>query len=313
MKKILLSLPFDSSFLPPIKKTLKNLNYQVYYHDYRHGDFLLRILIKILGSKMAYRYRDFKILRLIRENNIDIFWVVKGESISKELLKKIKKNNVTTINWFPDPMNWWKFMRDNASYYDYFFHFDPLVVRKLKNLGFKNIYYLPFAAEIFSKKNSRKIYDVSFVGTYSKYRERYLTNLNCSLNIWGDPRWSNSSLKKFTKGGRVSQDEMKKIIRLSKINLNLIYDAVREGTNLRTFEVLGQGSFLLTEYVKDLDNLFASIVSFKSKEELVKKINYYLLNEKKREKIARNGLKEVIKSHTYEIRLKQMIKIIEKS
>ena len=149
------------------------------------------------------------------------------------------------------------------------------------------------------------------MGTYSKDREKKLSCLTeFNLNIWGDPRWFDSSLKRFVRGGRIHQDKMKKIIQKSLLNINIHYNAPREGANLRTFETTGCGGFLLTDYVRALENLFKidrDIVCYSSLREMKSKVRYFLKNDKRRNKIALQGYKRSKKNHDYSKRVKQLL------
>lgn len=312
--KILLSIPKYSSYFFPIKKNLQLLGYEVFHFDYRHGNFFTKMINLIFGPKVTQNLISRIMLVIIKRNKIDFFLTLKGETITPKFLIEAKKYT-TTINWFPDPIQQWDLITRIAGEYTFFLHFDPLIVNKLKKIGFKNVFYLPFAAEL-NSKNEAKIYEISFVGTYSKYREDYLSVIaNYGLNIWGDSRWQSSSLKQYCRGGRINQGQMREVIKKTKININLIYYAEREGANLRVFEVTGSGGFLLSEYVKDLDILFKigkELEVFKSKKDLLKKINYYLLKSKLREQIAKQGYKKVKMKHNYKLRLSSLFQIIKK-
>jgi len=313
MKKILICIPKYSFFYNPLKKSFSQLGYKVYFTDYRHGDLLARFIDYVFSRKVSKIYISLKIYLISVIIKPDIFLTIKGESLDLELIKKISKRNIISVNWFPDPLNLWGAMVNIAPSYNYFFHFDPLIVRKLEKEGIDNVYYLPFAAETFPKKEPIQ-YDISFVGTYDKLREKNLLYLRgFNLNIWGDKRWYKSKLKKFVRGERVTPDEMHKIIKRSKINVNFHHSTTQEGTNLRTFQVIGCKAFLLTEYVKDLKKLFKvnkEIVCFKNLYELKKLANYYLKRDSLRKKIAHAGFMRVQKKHTYKIRLNQMLQII---
>jgi len=316
MKKALLLIPFYSSFYKPIKKAFNDLGYETKSYDYRRGGVAIRILrfIPIIGKQLAENLINGRIVTLATDFKPQIILTVKGESLNNKVIKSIKKADNKVVNWFPDPLNTWNLMFKIAPYYDYFLHFDPLIVKKLRTLGFKNVHYLPFAAEIVKKMADKKIYDVSFVGTYSKDREKKLSNLtNFDLNIWGDSRWFDSSLKKFTRGARVSQKKMKDIIKKSKININIHHNESGKGANLRTFETTGSGGFLLTDYVDDLKNLFTinkDIACFENATEMSFNVRYFLKNNKYREKISSNGYKKAVNIHKYTKRINQMMDII---
>ncbi len=318
MKKTLLFLvPNDSSYLYPIKKAFEDLGWRVKNYDYRRGSMVIRILrfIPIIGGfNKAKTLIENEILSLNSKLQPGLILVIKGETLTSKLINGLKSKNNKVINWFPDPMAYWDVMAKIVSDYDIFFHFDKFIIKKLIKISKNKILYLPFAAEISNENVNKKKYDISFVGTYLPYRKKILSSLKkFKLNIWGDSRWFKSSLKQFVRGGRIHQNKMKQIIRLSKINLNVYYDFYAEGSNLRTFEVTGTGGFLLSEYIKDLKNLFKigkEIVCFSSTKELIQKVKFYLERDRLREAIASAGFKRAQQEHDYYLRIKQMLRLI---
>lgn len=320
MTKVLFLIPRDSSFLPPILKYFREKKWQTCVYDYRKGSFPVRVLrfTPIVGGfkKAAAKILD-EILKVASHYRPNLIFVIKGESLEPEFLKKLKRENpnAVLINWFPDPINQWDLMVKISPFYDFYFDSDPQTVAMLKKIGRKNVYNLPFASEIGASTDLVKKFDGSFVGTFSPYRENYLKVLTSfNLNIWGDPRWFTSSLKNFVRGGRIGQKEMKDIIRRSKININIHHNVARSGTNLRTFEVVGSGGFLLSEYMPDLKRLFkigSEIVCFRNQQELKAKADYFLKNEKERVKIAAQGFQKVRSTHSYNKRLDELLSIIK--
>ena len=84
--------------------------------------------------------------------------------------------------------------------------------------------------------------------------------------------------------------------------------------NMRIFETTAVGSLLLTEDYANLSNLFIKkeeIDTFKNKADLLKKINYYLSNQKASETVARNGWIKCKKEHNISKRAEQFLEIIE--
>ena len=83
---------------------------------------------------------------------------------------------------------------------------------------------------------------------------------------------------------------------------------------MRTFEALATGSFLLTEWVPTLEELFENkkhLVWYKTMDEAVELAKYYLENEIEREMIATAGMQEVLANHTYEKRFEKILSIIK--
>jgi len=98
------------------------------------------------------------------------------------------------------------------------------------------------------------------------------------------------------------------IFRKSKIVFNT---AAVDDINMRIFETLATGSFLLTEWVETLPEQFENkkhLVWYKSMDEAVELAKYYFEHEKEREEIARAGMEEVLAKHTYRHRVIKVLK-----
>lgn len=320
MKKVFFIAPGDSSFRRPIIKAFERLGWKVKFFDYRKGDLLIRIyrFLPIFGGfEKAKKAIESKILRISKDFNPNLIYINKGETLTNELVKKLKKIGAITINLFPEYLNYWHLAKNLSSVYDIFVIFDHPLEKNLKAIGRKNIYYLPFGAEIHHNKKLKKEYEMSFVGTWRPSRERRLSKLvEFDLNIWVDPRWSKSSLRKFFRGGRISQNEMITVIKKSKINLNIYFDGWKlDGAALRIFETTGCGEFLLSEYKHSLEKLYKldkEIVCYKTIKEQKQKIKYFLKNDIEREAVAKAGYDRAKKDHTWEKRLKELLKIVSK-
>jgi hypothetical protein len=95
------------------------------------------------------------------------------------------------------------------------------------------------------------------------------------------------------------------------IDLSSLY-----ASNMRLFEATGVGSCLLTERQENLKELFepeAEVVTYRTDEEAVEKINYLLSNENECRKIALAGQKRTLENHTFDIRAKQLDQIIRQN
>ncbi len=96
----------------------------------------------------------------------------------------------------------------------------------------------------------------------------------------------------------------------ARINLNITLRSIHTGIPFRSFEILGAGGFLLSNYQADYADCYTDgedYVSFSSREDMLDKIEYYLSHEKERAQIAANGLKTTMDNHTYAHRLKIML------
>lgn len=70
----------------------------------------------------------------------------------------------------------------------------------------------------------------------------------------------------------------------------------------RLFEITGSGTLFLTTHqqnIKDLYEIDKEVVTFKNAEELLQKINYFLIHSNEAETIAKNGQLRTLKSHSF--------------
>ncbi len=169
----------------------------------------------------------------------------------------------------------------------------------------KRYFHLPVAYDPYSHYRLRKddtIYpltkkeDVAFVGTKHKGRE-FLTEvpgINIYGNEWGNTIWPVYSTLK------------RKVYTKTKIMIN---HHVKGDTsaNMRTFECLAMGTFLLSDLVpKELEG---GMVKYNSFDDLLTKIDYYLEHEYKREAIAMRGY-HLVQSYTYEARMAELLEVV---
>jgi spore maturation protein CgeB len=140
-----------------------------------------------------------------------------------------------------------------------------------------------------------KTYDVGFCGSLFAERKSLLDEL-----AEFSPKADN-----FVIG-----NDMVKAINSYKIHLNL---NISNDINFRTFETLGCKTFLLTNYTPGLEKLFEigkEIITYSNTSDLKDKIKFYLDNPKQREEIEANGYNALIKKHTYDARVRYLLRII---
>ena len=83
----------------------------------------------------------------------------------------------------------------------------------------------------------------------------------------------------------------------SKININFLRKVNHDVITSRSLEIPASGGFMLSERTNAQKKIFKEGVEadyFSSKEELLKKIKFYLLNPKKRNLIRNKGIKKCL-------------------
>lgn len=108
-------------------------------------------------------------------------------------------------------------------------------------------------------------------------------------------------------------DEITRVYHKSKINLNITLHCIESGASQRIFDVMAAGGFLISNYQKELVELFEpgkELVLFHNEQELLEQVEYYLSHDEEREEIARRGQEKVLKCHNYHEKLQQMIEFV---
>ncbi len=241
------------------------------------------------------------------------------------------------IQWYPDlAIPEWLPPYIKAA--DVFFTMTEGLVEELKKFNPK-VFWLTQAFEplffhikkITSEDIRNFSSDVTFVGSLGS-KPFYLSRRDClnrvindsvQLKWWGPriPRKLSTMPLILGKLGRsyggkfVWGEEYAKVAKLSKIFL--AFDAqphIRKSMSARMYTAVGCGAFYMCKYVDGIEEVLEpgkEIVTFQSEQEMVDLIKYYLKNDALRKKIAEAGKVRVLKEHTYEIRMRQMLRVIE--
>lgn len=272
-----------------------------------------------------------RILKKIKLFLPDILFIVKGNNVYPSTLKYIKLNYKTKIvSWSQDDMynmiNRSFFYTLGLKYYDLIVTQKSYNISELKKIGAKKVY---FQNKAFCLKNHRpflkispkNIIDVLFIGSAEKERFEYMNflaendiNIEIHGNGWDKKMYSSHHKNLVFKKEKIG-DEYRKTISSCKIALCFLRKMNRDLQTDRTFEIPACGSFMLAERTTEHIKLFKEgkeAEFFSSKEELLKKIKYYLKNTYIRNQIAKAGYKRVLKDkQTYDQRVLDILKVID--
>lgn len=201
----------------------------------------------------------------------------------------------------PRPMAYWAsdthlgydYRLEMAKKSDFAFCAQKQAVFDMKRDGVQNPIWLPHAVEPLAYPKGElvtKKYDLCFVGHVSS-----MNRVEALDRIFRE-------FPNFFYGQRLFEEAAKKYSE-SKIVFNI---AMKEDTNMRCFEALATGSFLLTDWVPYIDELFEDgkhLVLYRDLDEAVDKAKYYLRHEEERQKIAQAGYEHVMANHTIQHRV----------
>lgn len=162
--------------------------------------------------------------------------------------------------------------------------------------------------KIFGKRRLYELYSVARGETTNSLLKK-MPFYN-KVSLWDSkPLYNNyqfdKRLEKKMDSGVYGIDMFRKIAN-SKITLNIHADSSPDfASNMRLFETTGVGTCLLTDWKKNISNLFepdSEVVTYKSTDECIEKVKWLLDNESKRKEIAERGRKRTMKEHTFEKR-----------
>ncbi len=322
------------------KMALKNLGNEVFpldfsqffkafkkIHDFfddREKRFRVSLHFKNIFSEMVVHF--------VEKVRPDICLFLAQAPINTNCLKKIKEMGTKTLYWFVEDFRVMEYFKEIAPFVDIFFTIqDEEFFEELKKIGAKRFYYLPLAAfprvhrKINLKEPDLKRYgaDISFVGAGYYNRRRFFPYLlDLGLKIWGSDWEGAKFLEKAVQNGgrRVSTSESVKIFNATKINLNLHSSTYHNGVNPfgdfvnpRTFEISACCAFQLVDYRKKLPELFKigdEIFIYRDLKELRELIFYFLERDELREEVSQKARQRVLKEHTYELRMAEMLSFV---
>lgn len=298
-------------------------------HPIRRFPFLNKIIQE--KPQFYYRIKDFIhkkswvcqiLMAQIKEYQPDVLYVLDIGFLSPSFLKEAKKYVSIVVGQIACPM-------PSKSYfkpYDLILTSLPHYAERFGKLGIKSEYMkLAFEFSILKRfsKNDNK-YNVTHIGGYGPIHDERNEILEkaarkAKIDFWGygiDNLRKNSPILKTYHSESWGLD-MYNILNNSKITLTKHITAVAGdyANNMRLYEATGCGTLLIVDKKDNLGEIFEigkEVVAYENTEDLIDKIKYYLSHEEERKKIAKAGQERTLRDHTYEVRTKELVSILEK-
>jgi len=244
------------------------------------------------------------------------------QNYARALNCKLYLYDTDSCNLFPDQNAFVYFIENELAIYDEIFSFSKVATDFFTNTRNLPATYFPYGSNPVArvhvqapKPAQAQPVDVLFVGRASFRRIFLLEHVKDRVSIYGN-RWHKNypvispELQDQIVDRTVWGDDLTDLMLQSKIILNITnsnFYSVETGLNLRVFEVLAAGGFLLTDHYEEIAGLFEigkEIETYASASELKQKIEYYLSHEEERMKIAAAGMKKFYALYTWEQRTK---------
>lgn len=239
------------------------------------------------------------------------------KALANEHQAKLYLYDTDSCNLYTNRRGFVFFVDTELPIYDEVFSFSKVVTDFLQRKGIKSR-FMPFGAKQVAQAVPTDSHDVLFVGSGDLRRIFLLESIVDNVTVFGS-RWQRNYplmsdvLKQRVIDRPVWGDELQQQLMSSKIILNITrgpFYAAETGMNLRIFEAMAAGSFMLTDYCDEVAELFepgVEIETFKGAQELQEKVAYYLRNDQARLAIARRGHQKFLEQFTWPTRVADML------
>lgn len=268
-------------------------------------------------------------------------WIIVLNSVdcfSNEAADRLRAHGFRTVIWFTDDPYYMGGTLSQSLHYDVVLSVDQAAVPVYQEAGCEKVHYLPLAAntDIYRPQAADETYqhDLCFIGSGFSNRLHFFDQLADYLadkdilisGYWWDQMSRYDSLSRHIQHKRwLPPQEAARYYSRCKIIINLHRAAVEEtgnnssqvpalSLNPRTFEINACGAFQLCDAVRNVRDYFTDgteLAAFSSAEEFIAKVEHYLKADEERRLVALNGFKRTWMEHSYQVRVEQLIHIVE--
>ena len=324
------SQAYKDSFEWHVTDSLRHLGCQVaLVHDRRstaRPNQFARVLQKLSNTflREPELLLEAGLLRVVRDFSPTIILVLLGSQVSPKTIGEVRKaSKAPIVCWCQDQMTTLGRQYLLGSRYDAVFvkdrYMQDLFSRMIRTTQF---HYLPECCNprmhrpLALTSADREVFgcDLMLAGSLYYYRQEILESLSgFEMKIWGyRPDWLVDRLPGRFMGRDVHGDDKARAALAAKICLNTLHYAEVDGLNCRAFEIAGCGGFQLITAAHSMAEHFSpdeEIVMFHSIDELLEKVRHFLLHPEAAARIAKRGQERAHRDHTYEHRLREILRI----
>ncbi len=135
-----------------------------------------------------------------------------------------------------------------------------------------------------------------------------------NIKLWGNGWEKEEKYKAYAMGIAENGEMLSKIYQVSKI---VIGNNVMTTSAARAWETMLSGGFYMSNYIPEKEDITdirkiidvgKDVVMFYNKEDLIKKLHYYLNHEEARKEMINRGRKAALEHMTYDILMKRVLK-----
>jgi spore maturation protein CgeB len=301
------------------------------YFPIRWDSFFLKVIRRFIRKLAIINYNE-KVKSFSKNKIIEFVVVSKGVMLLPETITKFISAKKKVYCFYPDVsfQNQTKEVEACLPLYDCIFttksfHFDDKkITSSTKNLRLVRHGFDPLVnRKLILKNNSEYICDISFVGAWSKKKDRTMSFIieqfpNLNIKIWG-PGWHKASNLSFSawQAKEVRGDELNIAYLSSTINMGILSEAppnsfCGDNVTTRTWMIPACGAFMLHEDTDELKDYFQpniEVAVYDGLKQLKQKIDLYLMDNDLRSSIVKSSYEKCL-SHdfTYDFAVSEIYK-----
>ena len=292
----------------------------------QHSTIFGKVLQRLTKPLSVYELNNH-IVRIISNLSPDAFLTIKGSYIRQELFDILHEKNIPTINYYPDcHFNFNDVNEKLFKNYSIFVTTKSFQTSYLENILGKD--KVKFIHHGYSPEVHKPIHysespigdnyflsDVSYVGTYSEYKAKWLEAVvsnfpSNKISIYGNG-WHNVSKHPLLSSAIKNKDLVghaySHALTHSKVNIAVHFgkDDIHGWEDLvstRSFEIPACKGFMLhidNPEVRSLYSVGEEIDVFSTPEQLCEKISYYLSNDTVRTDMLEKAYSRCVPSYSY--------------
>jgi|APSaa5957512535_1039671.scaffolds.fasta_scaffold06699_6 spore maturation protein CgeB len=352
MKILIVGAWTTTIYEEPLAKGFENLGHTVYkfkWSIYFRNKFFKHCIDKKLSKLESFYYKiqnKYLVGPIIRQINVDLFekckdvkpdivFLYRATHIRAETIKKIKRFTSANLISFHNDDPFVLYNRQasrnyikSLSFMDWNYVYRKKNISDVKKYNPRCSVLLPYPNTdfIFPIENQVKKYDVIFIGHYENSgRDELICDLiaekSINFMLFGTG-WQKSPMYDYIREQLgdikpIYDGDYNSTLNETKIALCFFSSLNNDRYTRRTFEIPAAGTLILSQYSNESAALLIpneEAAYFRSKDELIEEIIFYLSHDIDRERVAKNGYKKVIfGGHTYMDRALQVTTLVEKN
>lgn len=288
---------FDKWVIHPVNKQLHNL----------------RILPKgrsvWTNHPWAHRnYLETEFQKALEQHQPDLILAVRGSTYCE---RSIKESGVVKYGWWVEPANRVHEIERELPHFDWWYSMNEESLCVFREMCIDSCSYMPHmfsCSEFFPVQDQEKTVDLVFVGNWNPRRQRYIDaamEVTSSIVLYGKDwlkrNWKNQRYWRAWKGRLIQGESLNRLYNSAKIVVNITQwdpgaDGYASGMNMRFFEVPATQSLLMSDAVREAEELLTAeedFVCFTSEEDFKNKICALLNDTALSTKIAESGYEKI--------------------